>query len=243
MSTRASRSTQKELRQPDEFVTATGKVVEWARENPDTVTYGAVGAVVLLLAIIGFSWWSNSRDANAGRQFYSAIELYQAEQWSEAYDGFAKLAGDLGGTAYGNLAKVYAGRAALKLDKPAEAIPFYRDFLADAPDVALEQLARLNLARGLEATGDAHGARSELDRALELAGPARPEVVLELAGLEESAGNRERALELYGRYLTDEPQGAGKELARNRILALGGTPPETETPGFGPGGRNPLQLQ
>ena len=27
--------TAKELKQPDEFVSATGKVVEWARENPE----------------------------------------------------------------------------------------------------------------------------------------------------------------------------------------------------------------
>lgn len=241
MSARAKRMTAKELKQPDEFVTATGKVVEWAKENPAIVRNGAIGFVVLLLLIVLVSWWSASRTASANRQFYSAIELYQAEQWGEAYDGFAKLATDLGGTDYGRLATVYAARAALKLDKPDEAIEYYREYLGGSTTVALEQLARLNLARALARKGDTAAARTELEAALALAGPAKPEITLELARVEEATGNDERALELYGNYLNDDPQGAAKELARARILALGGTPPASGQPAFG--GMNPLQFQ
>lgn len=240
MSARAKRITQKDLKQPDEFVTATGRVVEWARENPDTVKYGAIGFAALLVVIIAVSWWISSRNANANHQFYVASELYKAEQWSEAYDGFSKLANDLGGTDYGHLATLYAGRSALKLDKPAEAIEYYRTYLGGSTTPTLEQLARLNLARALQATGDSSGAKNELEKSLELVGPAKPEVTLELAAVEEASGANDRAIELYTNYLEDNPRGPGKDLARTRILALGGTPPAAPNPGFG---QNPLQIR
>lgn len=240
MSARAKRISQKDLKQPDEFVTATGRVVEWARENQETVKYGAVGLVALLVAIVAVSWWVSSRNANANHQFYVATELYKAEQWQEAYDGFAKLSDDLGGTDYGHLAALYAGRAAMKLGQPANAIDFYRAYLKGSTTPSIEQLARLNLGRALQATGDTSGAKSELENAQSLAGPAKPEVTLELASVEEASGASERAIELYSNYLEDSPRGPGKDLARSRILALGGTPPAAPSPQFG---RNPLQIR
>ncbi len=241
MSARVKRPSHKDLKQPDEFVTATGKVVEWAQQNQAIVKYGAAGLVAVLLLIIGVSWWISSRNATANRQFYSAIELYQADQWSEAYDGFVALANDLGGTDYGRLATLYAGRAALQLDKPDDAIKFYRQFLGGSTTVPLQQLARLNLGRALAKKGDTAAARTELDAARELAGPAKPEVTIELAQVEEAGGAKERAVELYGVYLEDNPQGPAKEFARARLIALGGTPPEAPASQFG--GLNPLQFQ
>lgn len=242
MSARVKRPTAKELKQPDEFVTATGKVVEWGRENPDTVKYGAIGFVALLLVIIVVSWWSGSRDASANQQFYTAIELYKAQQWQEAYDGFSALADDLGGTDYGHLGSLYAARAALKLDQVDDAIRFYNSYLGGSITVPLEQLARMNLGRALAKKGDDAAAREELEKALALAGPAKAEVTIALARVEEAGGESDRAIELYTNYLEDNPQGPAQDLARARILALGGTPPAAPVrPNFG--GVNPLQIQ
>jgi len=242
MSARAKRPTRKELRQPDEFVTATGKAVEWAKQNQTTVKYAGAALVAVLLATVAVSWWVSSRNASANQQFYAAIELYKAEQWAEAFDGFRALADDLGSTDYGHLARLYAARAALKLEKPAEAATLYREYLAGSTTPALEQLARLNLARALEATGDGAGAREQLEAAMKISGPAGPEVVLEFARSEAANGAEDRARELYARYLEENPDGPGKDLARARLVALGGTPPAAPRSGF-PAGVNPLQVQ
>lgn len=241
MSARAKRITQKELKQPDEFVSTTGRIVEWGRENPDTVKYAAIGLVAVLVVISAVSWWIQSRTATANRQFYAASELYKAKQWSEAFDGFVGLADSLGSTDYGHLANLYAARSAMQLDKPDDAIKYYGAYLSGPTTTALEQLARLNLARALSKTGKDADAKGELEKALALDGPAKPEVTLELARVEEASGATDRALELYGAYLEDNPQGPAKDLARTRILALGGTPPASPAAQFG--GVNPLQFQ
>ena len=245
MSSRSGKLTSKDLKQPDEFVTATGRVVQWAQDNRSTVQ-GIAGLFVLgLLTIVLGSLWSNSRNARANQEFYSAIELYGAEQWAEAYEGFDALADSLGGTDYGRLATLYAGRSALKIGRFPEAIEQLEAYLDTDPPAGLEQLARLDLGRAQGENGDAAAANATLREALDQNGPARPEVLIELARVEAAAGRSDEAIALYTRYLEDEPDGPAVDLARSRIRALGGTPPvEAFTPpGFGPGGINPLQIR
>jgi predicted negative regulator of RcsB-dependent stress response len=226
MSEATKRLRRKDLREPDEFLTLTGRLVDWSRQNAQMLAI-AGGALVVLVIVLGvWSWVQQSRQTRASRAFYAADELYRREQWQEAESSFELLASDLPGTPYGRLARLYAGRAALRAGRNAEAVESLRQFLANPiDDRAMEQLARMNLGSALVAQGDVEGGRGELERALAIDGPARGEVTIELARAEESAGNRERALELYQSYLADDPNAVARDLARARILALGGTPP------------------
>ncbi len=222
----------KELREPDEFITLSTRVADWARANRTTVQVGIAAFVGFVLLVGGIRWYVQSRNAAATDAFYGAMELFKREQWDEALKGFSELADDYGSTSYGVLARLYAGRAALNADKPAEAIPFFRSYVDKAPDPALEQLARVSLARALEATGDTAAAREELARAIELEGPARPEATILLARLEEAVGAKDKAIELYQKYLADEPDGASADLARMRLASLGVTPPPSPASPF-----------
>jgi len=215
----------KDLREPDEFITLSARVAAWARANQTAVVAGAAAFGVLVLLVAGIRWWVESRDAAATDAFYGATELFKREQWAEAQKSYADLAEKYGSTPYGKLARLYAGRSALLADKPGDAVPFLRAYVADAPDPALEQLARVSLARALEESGDPAGAREELSRATQLAGPAGPQATLGLARLEEAAGAKDKAIELYQKYLADDPQGASADLARMRLAALGVAPP------------------
>ncbi len=243
MSEATKRLRRKDLRQPDEFVTLTGQALDWARAHSQIVVVGgAVLAGVVILAG-ALSWYQQARAERAARAFYAASELFKRDQWEAAEKSYAELAEGLGSTAYGRLALVYAGRAALRAGRPAEAATYLRDYLrAPVDDLALEQLARINLGGALEATGDHGGAREQLEAAIAIDGPARGEATLDLARIEEASGAKEKALELYQRYLADNPAAVARDLARARIVALGGTPPPA-APAF-PGGIPPqLRLQ
>jgi tetratricopeptide (TPR) repeat protein len=157
-----------------------------------------------------------------------------------ARDSFKTLADKLGRTSYGRLAPLYAGHAALRGDHPGEAVTFYRQFIAAGPETdPLKQIALLNLARALEATGDAAGARKELEAAVAVSGPVASEADFELAAATQAAGERDKALELYQKFLGDHPDAPDRELARARVIELGGTPPAEPSP---LGGANPLQI-
>lgn len=226
----------KDLKQPDEFISLSGQVVAWARKNALAVQIGVAVAVLLVLTIAGVRWYTQSRDQAAARAFYGANELFKRDQWDAAQQDFAAVAKDYGSTPYGTLAKLYAGRAALNAQRPADAIPALNEFLSAPPSPALEQIGRVALARALEATGDAPGARTQLDKALTLAGPLGPEATMGLAQIEEAAGNKDKAVELYQKYLADEPDGAAASLARMRLVGLGVKPPPSAPAMSFPGG-------
>lgn len=224
--TRKLRRKDLHLKDPDEFVTLTTRAVDWAKANRNAVTAAAAAAAALLLVVAGWRWFAASRVERSATRFYAANELFRREQWDQAQKDFDDLAAALPGTAYGRLARLYAGRAALQAGRRPEAATRLQGFLADPlGDPALEQIARVNLAAALSADGKADDARREATRAVEMAGPARPEATIELARVEEAAGARERAIELYQGYLKDQPNGPVRDFARARIVALGGTPP------------------
>jgi len=236
----------KELRQPDEFISLSGRVVAWARNNALAVQIAAGTIVALVLVVGGVRWYVQSRDANAARQFYGASELFKREQWEPAQKDFAAVAASYGSTPYGSLAKLYAGRAALNANKPAEAVPFLTEFVASAPSVGFEQIGRVSLARALEATSNTKGARDEFGRAIALDGPLGPDATIALARIEEADGTKEKAVELYQKYLADQPEGAAAALARMRLAGLGVKPPPSPPgmsfpPGGGLGGM-PIQI-
>jgi predicted negative regulator of RcsB-dependent stress response len=238
MSEATKRFRRKDLRSPDEFVTLTNRVVKWSRENTRLAVGAGIGLGLVVVVATAWSWIATARAERAAREFYAADELFRRDQWDAAETAFDALAEDLPGTTYGRLGRLYAGRAAQRGGDPTEAERHFREFLArPVSDTALVQLAHMNLGAVLAAQNQLDAARDELNLALAMDGPARDEVTLELARVEEVAGRNDQALELYQRYLVDEPNGVARDLARARILALGGTPPALP-PTF-PGGRAP----
>jgi hypothetical protein len=235
----------KDLKQPDEFISLSTRAINWAQHNQKTVAIAVGAAIAVVLLAAGIRWYVQSRAETAARQFYGASELFKREQWDQAQKDFTSLASSYGGTPYGNLAKLYAGRAALNANKPGEAVPFLTEFVAAAPTPAFEQIGRVALARALADTSNTSGAREQLDRAVLLDGPLGPEARVQLARIEEESGSKEKAIELYKQYLTDEPDGAAAAQVRMRLTALGVAPPaapNTMTLPLG-GAGSPIQIQ
>lgn len=226
MSEATKRLRRKDLREPDEFMTLTGRAIDWSRDNVRVVV-GVAGALGVLLVIAGiWGWVHQSREARSAREFYAAQELFKRGQWAPAEKGFDELADSLPGTSYGRLARLYAGRSALRDGRAAEAIVSLREFLSQPiDDPAVEQLAHMNLGIALASQSELDAAREQLTKAQDMDGPARGEATLALARVEEEAGRKDEALQLYQKYLNDDPEAVARDLARARIIALGGTPP------------------
>jgi tetratricopeptide (TPR) repeat protein len=197
-----------------------------------------VAAVLIVVAVI--SGVMQSRAEQAAQDFYGASELFKRQQWSEALESFTAIADQGASSTYGRLAQLYAARSALRAGDAARSVELYRTYLGSPiADVGVEQLARLDYATALQKTGDADAARAELEKALELAGPARSLAVIRLAGIAAAAGDKPKAIELYKRYLADYPDGADDEVARAGLVALGEKPPAPAAPTLPP----QLQLQ
>ncbi|MFP6663398.1 MAG: tetratricopeptide repeat protein [Deltaproteobacteria bacterium] len=223
----------KEIKQPDEFVTQSNRAIRWASENPSQVKLGIAAFVALLVVVAGIGIWNDSRHKQSLSDFYAANELYKRAQWEPAYEGFVELADNLSSTPYGQLANLYAGRAAQELGRDTEAVKSFRAYLAnELESKPIEQLARLNLARALAAAGNPEAARKEFEAAATIQGPAGPEIQLALARHHESTGNPDQALDAYLKYATETPRSAATNQVNARIQALGGTVPAPAPPSF-----------
>ncbi len=223
----------KEIKKPDEFVVQSNRALAWAEDNPEKLKLWGGVFVVFLIVVGAYGTWQQSRNQAAIENFYAAAEIYRGDKWGPAFSDFETLAADYDGTTYGKLANLYAGSSALQLEKWDESVRYYRQYLNDSvPSVAVEQIARLNLAAALTGSGDPQGALSELEKAAALDGPAGPEVQLALARNYEASGANQQAIAAYTAYLKAAPQGAAVSAIQASVISLGGTLPEHEAPRF-----------
>jgi hypothetical protein len=223
----------KEIKQPDEFVVQSNRLLGWAEENPDKLKLWGGVFVVALVLIGAYGSWTESRNQDAISSFYAAAEIYRGDQWEPALADFETIAADFDGTTYGKLANLYAGSSALHLEKYADSAKYYRLYLTDGlSSPAIEQVARMNLAAALTGAGKSAEARVELEKAAQIEGPAGPEVQLALARNFEAGGEATEAIDAYKAYLEQAPQGAAVAAIRAAVVGLGGSLPEPASPRF-----------
>ncbi len=64
------------LKEPDEFLTTTAKVIKYTRENPRQVTSGVIIAVVCLAGALGFLGLRKHQEAMSLQLFDQAFRQY-----------------------------------------------------------------------------------------------------------------------------------------------------------------------
>lgn len=222
MSTRPDRHRlrRKDLRGPDEFVTATNQVTVWADAHRTLVV--GVGAAVLVLAAaaIGWSRYQASRIEAASRDFQMARAAFEAGKYDEALPEFEALSGAYQGTTFGRLGIMYRGHALVKKGDSAAGAAAYEEFLASGPPADyLKQEVLVALGHTREAAGDAAAALARYTEAAEIEGPFRTEARLGAARLEEAAGREDKARALYVAVAEDLPSGELKDFVTSKLPA------------------------
>ncbi len=129
-----------------------------------------IAALVLLVAvivgIIAWNSYSDSRNEKASTALARCQELYQTMDFDKALKGdslgtpgFIQIASEYGNTKAGNLANLYAGLCYAKQDKWEEAVK-YLDLFSPKDDALISPLAVI-------AMGDAYANVKQLDKALD----------------------------------------------------------------------------
>jgi tetratricopeptide (TPR) repeat protein len=211
----------KDLRQPDEFETLTGRALAWAEENSRLLlgVLGAVAAVAVVVLLVNRV--GAARNASAAEAFRRAKVTFDAGQMAEAASGFEGVSRDYPRAPFGRLAALYRGHALARQNQAAEAATAYSEYLASASVSYLRQEALTGLGRAKEATGDTAGALEAYAEAGNLDGAFRTDALLNAARLHEAAGHGDQAREIYARLLKESPD------AELRSLLLAKLPPGT----------------
>jgi hypothetical protein len=199
MSARDPKIRRKDLKSPDEFQTATQRVLAYARAH-ERETLIAFGGFVVLIAVVlgvrGYRSWQNDRAAEAFRE---AFRAYAAEDLTKARQGFEAVSERWGGN-WGGLALVYLGDTASQSHDAAAARSAFERALAATREPTLQQIAEYNLGVLKRNAGDAAAADEHFRRAAGTDGPLRAPALVALAvggsGAEGLADARAEADEL-----------------------------------------------
>ena len=203
------RITRKELlRQPDQFITRSARVIEWAEANASSILYG-VGAVILVGALVG-GWfvWQANRHHRAETLLYEAINGNANTSQDNQVGALQALVRDYDHTpaatqAYWHLGRLYFARA--DYVAALEAYEQARHRLGDDPSGLMHALISLNIAYAEEAQGACAQALEHFEAVVQAptATWLRGEAYLGMGRCHEQSNTPEMAAEVYHRALSD----------------------------------------
>lgn len=206
------RITRKELlRQPDQFITRSARIIEWVETNASSILYG-VGVVILAGALVG-GWfvWQANRHHRAETLLYEAINSNALQEDSTSQDNQMGALQALvraydhtpaATQAYWHLGRLYFARA--DYVAALEAYEQARHRLGDDQSDLMHILISLNIAYAEEAQGACAQALENFEAVVQ-APPTwlRGEAYLGMGRCHEQSNTPEMAAEVYQRALSD----------------------------------------
>lgn len=220
-STQHRRITRKELKQPDEFESLLDNIGKFVLDNMQQVliSVGIVAAAGLIA--LGVYYYEGHRDAIAGDEFYSALDLLKANNYKGAEAGFAKLAEEEPGRRLGRLARFYLGNAYLGENDLPKARDTFAQFITEEHDPLYQNLALSNLGVVYERMGDYRKAAGAYGQAAGVPGPEQQRAELNVARMLAQAGDKQGAVAAYRGFLAAHPYSQQRSDVMESLAELG----------------------
>jgi tetratricopeptide (TPR) repeat protein len=221
--------TRKDLKGPDEFISAFSRAVSWARENRARVLAAAGGLLLLIVAVFGaqayFRWEENkaTRDLwphlNRAREFLQSPTNADEEKLARLEQFLSAHVAMHPGTVAAVYARYYLGSIAfLRGNYEQSAMNFRAAIQAGKPEVTMPFLLRQGLAQALEAKGDFTGASQAYRDAAEVTGgDLKTQALLGEARTMALSGRKTEANGLYRKILSENPDPQTKEFLEIKL--------------------------
>lgn len=202
----------KEIRQPDQFMVWTGRVLDWVKTYQRQLVGGVVGIAVVVGAVLGWQYYRGYRQDQAVRAYSAALVEYQEGRYEAALEAFRDLRAK-GEAPYDQLADLYIANSYIAMNQPANAVEVLSDVVGAERDGFVSQVMLVTLGLAHEMNGSCEDALTTLSRALDQPGPLRQEAMLGQARCSARIGNTQDAAETYKAYLKEFPEAGTVEIA------------------------------
>lgn len=215
------------LKEPDEFITTTGQVISWAKENAKALGIGATLFFAVIIAVSIFAFVNQRRAAAANQLLGQMIEKYQTE--AGVKDGGAALAaasGDFdvlidsyGGQPAGKLGRLLYGHMASMAHDYDKAIENYQKALDDfGDDAALYNIIHNGLGVAYQEKGDYPNAIAHFQKIAD--GPdslLKDTALFHLGKLLGQIGKAEESRQAYQRLIDEFPNSSYAGIAHEKV--------------------------
>jgi tetratricopeptide (TPR) repeat protein len=215
------------LKEPDEFITTTGKIIRWSKENAKALGIGAA-VFFLLITIVSVYGFINDKNAvEAQLMFSQAVTKYQTEvaQKSDA-DALAAVSADFdalikshGNQPGGQFARLFFGHISVKAKAYDQAISHYQNALEDfGGDSSLTNVILNGLGSAYQHKGEHPQAIDTYKKIVEGPGSLLKDTALfNLGKLYEQMGKTEESQKAYQQLSADFPDSMYANIIRDKI--------------------------
>jgi predicted negative regulator of RcsB-dependent stress response len=218
------------LKEPDEFITTSGKIIRFVREQPKLVAGVALLLGLSLLIGLGIFNYQKYRLNKSNELFLQAHREYEnssamsasPELWDQVLKRFESIAKDYGSLPPGEMALLYSGHVLYKKGDFKGALEKY-DQMQSAKIVreGLAPLIMYHIAMTKFALKDYESALTMLDQlSKDLNSPYRREAFASIARIYESIGKNMEAVQAYKQYLKMFPEAPDAVFIKTRISEL-----------------------
>ena len=215
------------LKEPDEFITTTGRLVSWAQENAKALGIGTTLFFGVILAVSIYAFVNEKRSTAASLMFGEAVLKYQTEAGKQ--DGVGALSavsGDFdalvdayGGQPAGKFGRLFYGHMGTMANDYDKAIEYYQKALEDfGGDVSLSNIIHNGLGSAYQQKGDYPKAIEHFQKVAESTESALKDVALfNLGKLFSQLGKQDESRQSYQRLKDEFPNSTYAGIAREKI--------------------------
>lgn len=214
------------LREPDEFITTTGKVIAWTRDHRDQLIYGTAAFVGLVILIMGWGYYQARKNQSATALLSKAMATYQAEggenEAIKALDAvrsdFTQLVDKYGNQPSGRLGRVMYGHLCLAAKSLDDAIVHYQAALDDFDDTSMLNVILNGLGSAYFQKGEYPAAIEQFEKLVKSESPVLKDAALfHLGRLYDQLGRADESEKAYQQLHTDFPETSYARLVRDKI--------------------------
>ncbi|RLB98820.1 MAG: hypothetical protein DRH76_01590 [Deltaproteobacteria bacterium] len=203
------------LKEPDQFITFSGKMIAFGQRHRRSLTYAAAALACLLVVFTAARYWLARSENTAFALLDQYTAQYRAERsaaenspekaWAAVREGFETLIADYGNRVGGKLARIRYADICYQAGRIDEAIGLYERVLEDFDDAPFYRALILN------SLGDVYADKQDWQKAAGYLNqvvampeaPLRDKALFALSGIYDAQGRRDEAAAAY-RKLVDE---------------------------------------
>jgi tetratricopeptide (TPR) repeat protein len=228
---RQKKSRKELLKKPDEFITLTGRAIQFASVYQKQVSYGLCVLVAAALFVFGYRFFAQRAEIKASALLEQTITNYEAnkkasspqEAYRKASEELQRLVEKYGSNAGGKLARVHYANISYDAGDYHKAIELYKDSLNDFKDNPLVYhliLSSLGYAyEGIEDDRDAAKYFEELSSAADSG--IRDEALFNLGLLYEKLGDSANSRKAFQEIISNYPKSMYFDIAQEKLSSNG----------------------
>ena len=214
------------LKEPDEFITTTGRIIRWSQQYQKPLSYTAGAVFILLLAVAGFRYFAEQAENKAFQLLSQAIITFESRSsasgpekaYQETKEDFEYILNKYKNKHGGELARVVYANINYDAGNPDQAILLYEQALKEqGKGSSLRNFILSSLGYAYEKKNDLQTALSYFEKIIESDDPMMKDVALfNQARLHEALGDLSRSRDAYKRLASDYADSVYFELAKEK---------------------------